>query len=131
MDPAVYTLIGALGGVFITQVANYFLESKKSQNLQKLKSLELRHSRNHDLNKERRIAYSKYLEAVDKSFVTEPIDLSLCVGYLYAAMIVASDETSQKIKLVFNHLKEDDIDPEAFMDAKRQLLKSMQSDLQD
>lgn len=131
MDPAVYTLIGALGGVLITQVANYFLESKKSQNLQKLKSLELRHSRNHDLNKERRVAYSKYLEAVDKSCATEPRDLSLCVGYLYAAMIVASDETSTKIKLVFKYLKEDDLDVEGFMDAKRQLLISMQSDLQD
>lgn len=131
MEPAVYTLIGALGGVLITQVANYFLESKKSQNLQKLKSLELKHSRDHDLNKERRVAYSKYLEAVDKSFVTEPKNLSLCVGSLYAAMIVASDETSKKIKLVFNHLKEDEVDVEEFMDAKRQLLKAMQSDLQD
>ncbi|WP_275725097.1 hypothetical protein [Vibrio furnissii] len=131
MDSTVYTLIGALGGVLITQVANYFLESKKSENQKDLKSLELQKSRDHDLYKERRVAYAKFLEAVDKSAASMPKDLNLCIGQLYAAIIVASDDTAEKIKEVFNLLKQGELVTEDFLEAKKKLLKAMQSDLQN
>lgn len=131
VDSAIFTLIGALGGVLITQVANYFLESKKSQSQKDLKSLELQKSRDHDLYKERRIAYAKYLEAVDKVAATDDKDLSLCVGQLYAAIIVASDPTTKAINTVFSHLKKDDLNASEFLKSKKELLEAMQSDLQN
>lgn len=131
LDSAVYTLIGALGGVIITQLANYFLESKKSENQKELKSLELQKSRAHDLYKERTIVYAKFLEAVDKSATSTTKELSLCVGQLYAALIVASEETSEKIIALFTLLKKDELVTEDFLEAKKQLFKAMQSDLQD
>lgn len=131
MDSAVFTLIGALGGVLITQAANYFLESKKAQSQKELKSLELQKSRDHDLYKERRIAYARYLEAVDKAATADEKDLSLCVGQLYSAIIVASASTTKEINAVFSYLKKDEMVPGEFLKSKVRLLKAMQSDLQN
>jgi len=131
LDSAFYTLIGALGGILITQVANYFLEDKKSKNLIQLKSLELQHTRHHDLLKERRKAYAKYLEEVDMSRVAHPSNLTSCVASLYGALIVATDDTTKDIKAVFSILRQDEIGTDEFLNAKRGLLTSMQKDLQD
>ncbi|MCP1268223.1 hypothetical protein [Aeromonas hydrophila] len=130
MDSSVYALVGALGGVLITQVANYFLERKRMLGQRDLKSLELQKSRDHDLYKERRIAYAKYLEAVDLTAASFPKDMSLCVGQLYAALVVASDGTSKEINKVFSYLKREELISADFLAAKARLLKSMQSDLQ-
>ncbi|WP_421248531.1 hypothetical protein [Aeromonas jandaei] len=131
MDSAVFTLIGALGGVLITQAANYFLESKKAQSQKELKSLELQKSHAHELYKERRIAYARYLEAVDKAATADEKDLSLYVEQLYAAIIVASASTTKEINAVFSHLKKDELVSDEFLKSKVQLLKAMQSDLQN
>jgi len=130
LDPAFYTLIGALGGIFITQVANYFLEDKKAKNSLNIKNAELGHQRHYDLLKERRIAYSNFLEAIDKSQVTEPHDLTPCVGPLYAALIVASEDTVTKINAVFTMVVNCDFEAKDFLKAKKELLKSMQFELQ-
>ncbi|MGO2497319.1 MAG: hypothetical protein ACTH6I_04805 [Vibrio litoralis] len=132
MDTAIYTLIGALGGVLITQLANYFLETKKSQSQRELKSMELAQAQKHELHRDRRLAYSKYLEEVDKAATSNPRDLSICVGDLYKALIVASDETTKEINKVFNFLRQGgDWETQDFLNAKGKLLKAMQRDLQD
>ena len=130
MDPAFYTLSGALGGMLITQVANYFLEDKKAKNSLNIKQAELDNNRHHDLLKERRTAYSNYLEAIDKALTTEPKDLSKTVGPLYSALIVASDDTTNKINTVFRIIKKKDFETDDFITAKKELLKSMQLELQ-
>jgi hypothetical protein len=130
LDPAFYTLLGALGGISITQVANYCLENKKSKNLISLKKVELAHQKHHELLKERRIAYSNYLEAVDKAALSQPKDLSLCVGQLYSALILASDSTSEKISTVLTIMKEGEIDTIKFIKAKKELYQAMQHEIQ-
>jgi hypothetical protein len=130
LDSAFYTLIGALGGILITQVANYFLESKKSKNSINLKRLELESQRHHDLLKERRSAYSNYLEAIDKTLSQNPKDLSKTIGALYAALIVANKDTTEKINAVFSFIKKDDIEKDSFIKAKKELLNAMQIELQ-
>jgi len=130
LEPAIYTLIGALGGILITQVANYFLESKKAKNQQVLKSIELDHQKHHDLLKERRIAYSNYLAAIDKTVATE-INLAECVNHLYGALIVSTGETTKKIAEVFSMIKMKDYETDEFLSAKTKLLKAMQADLQN
>ena len=130
MEPATYTLLGALGGILITQVANYLLESKKSKNQKELKSLELEHSRHHDLMKERRVAYSNYLKSIDQYIASQPNDIRICVDTLYSALIVAGEDTTKKINEVFSIIKKDDIVADKLLLAKGNLLKTMQNELQ-
>ena len=130
MEPAVYTLIGALGGVMITQVANYFLEDKKSKSQRVLKSLELEHVKQSDLMKERRIAYSSFLHAADKSFGGTLDELRECTSSLYGAIIVSSSETTQELSNVFSIVKKSNKGGSGYLEAKQKLLAAMQKDLQ-
>ncbi|WP_414830469.1 hypothetical protein [Alteromonas sp. H39] len=131
MDTAIYTLIGALGSVVITQIANYFLESKRSNNQIKLKSLDILGNQQLELKKERRVHYAKFLEAADKAMLASPHDPSLCVGEMYSALIISSEETSVEISRVFSHLKKDSIEHQSYLNAKAPLLKAMRADLQN
>ena len=130
MDSALYTLLGALGGILITQVANYFLEDKKSKNLIKIKILDLAQQNHHQLLKERRIAYSKYLESVDLFWGKKTDGMADIMGDYYSALIISSDKTALKIRAVLTILKAIDVDVESFLSAKRDLLESMQNDMQ-
>jgi len=130
MDSAFYTLIGALGGILITQVANYFLEDKKSKNTIALKSLEFEHQTKTELLKERRIAYSKYLDSLDQYYGKKVDTLADIVGSYYCAVLISSPITTNKIRTVFNHIKESDFDVDEYLAAKKTLMDSMQDDLQ-
>ncbi|NQY07527.1 MAG: hypothetical protein HRT68_15355 [Flavobacteriaceae bacterium] len=132
MEPAAYTLIGALGGIFITQMANYFLEDKKSANQIKLKELELKKVRYHELLKERQEAYFKYLEEVDKFYAQENRDdMVPLVSHLYKSVLVASDATAAQIRVVFNILRDEEFEDGNFLKAKKELLDLMRKDLQE
>ena len=136
MDTALYTLLGALGGILITQGANYFLEDKKSKNQMSLKAMELEHQKHHDLLKERRLSYSNYLKSIDDYCTQEERDISIVLGYLYAALIVASEETSEKINSTFSQIKEiplidsKDFDHKKYLSTKNELLALMRNELQ-
>ena len=63
MEPAMYTLLAALGGVVITQLFNILLEDKKSKNILSIKEIEFKYAREQELLSEKKIAFVKYLEA--------------------------------------------------------------------
>lgn len=130
MDPALYTLIGALGGVLITQISNYLLEDKRLNTQKELKIVDIDHQWQIDIMRVRRIAYSKYFESIDIYRVNMNEGLQSVVGNFYEALMVASEETSKHIKSVFSQIKNDKIDVDAYLEAKKQLLMSMQNDLQ-
>ena len=128
MDAPLYTLIGALGGVLVTQVANYFLESKKGKNAKEAKKLELDEIRKHDLFKERRLAYTKYLEEFDRYInMTDKHPESVISSY-YSALILASKETSVILIASLNFVLDNEF--EQIMDCKKELFNAMQRDLE-
>lgn len=131
MDPAFYTLMGALGGILITQIANYFLEDKKSKNLIALKSIEIKHQGHSELLKERRIAYAQYLNSLDQHYGKKTEGLADIVGDYYSAIIVSRDVTTELIREVFELFKDKDFDVDTYLASKRKLIDSMKADLQD
>lgn len=129
MDPALYALIGALGGILITQVANYFLEDKKSKNLIDLKKLDVTHEKSNELHRERRSTYAKYLVELDVFSAHRERGLDSVINEYYNALIVANDETSEHIKTVFSIIKKDDFETDDFLKAKKALLQAMRNEL--
>lgn len=127
MDASLYTLIGALGGVLVTQFANFLLEKKRGANQVLLKRLELKEQQRQELHRERRVAYAKYLEEFDR-YVNDPIKgpESVLTSY-YSALILASDETSTVLIASLNFIL--DGESEEIMQSKKQLFKAMQKDI--
>src|SRR5690554_6869912 len=94
MDTSLYTLIGALGGVIVTQAANFFLERKRGSTQISLKNLELKEQQRQELHRERRVVYAKYLEEFDH-YINDPSKgvESMLTSY-YSALMLASNDTS-------------------------------------
>ncbi|WP_057833185.1 hypothetical protein [Colwellia sp. TT2012] len=128
MDASAYTLIGALGGVIVTQVANFLLEAKKGENLKVVKHLELVETRKHELSKERRLAYAKYLVEFDH-YVNEPSKgQAFLLGSYYTALILAPENTSRLLIASLNFVMDWEMDQ--VMDCKKELYHSMQGDIE-
>jgi len=136
MSPALYTLIGALGGVIITQVANYFLEGRRAKTQLSLKQLEIDGSKSNDLQKSRRDVYARYLLKIDQYVVErhdpagEEADLLNVMDDYYIALILAGEDTSYHINGVFKMCKNDPFDYDMFDTAKKKLLEAMKNELQ-
>ncbi len=128
MDASLYTLIGALGGVFVTQAANFLLEGKKGTNQLYLKKLEIEGQRNHELSKERRIAYAKYLETFDYCLGKPSTGLETIISPYYAALILASDKTKGLLNASFQAIQDSEL--EEVIDLKHQLHNAMQNDIE-
>lgn len=133
MEPALYTLIGAFGGIAITQLANYFLEDKKTKNQISLKKIEFHHLEHKEFRNEKKAAYSRYLEATD-CFVPGDLDrLNSLVAAFYGAAIVAEPDTVEMIREVFELTKSKwnavDFDNAFFMNTKGKLFRTMQNEL--
>lgn len=124
MDSAIYTLIGALGGVIATQVSNYFLEDKKAKNLMALKAMEIRHQYKIETVKEKRVIYSKFLECVDSLPQNDEDKLKALVSSYYAALIVTDKENVNAINDVFvlskDYVPSKDFDSAKFKNAKKE-----------
>ena len=128
MDASMYTLIGALGGVVVTQVANFFLEKQKGKNTKEAKKLELEVVRKHDLFKERRLAYAKYLEEFDRYINTPEKNAEFVISSYYAALILASKETSVILIASLNFVLDGEL--EEVMSCKKELFNAMQQDIE-
>lgn len=128
MDASLYTLIGALGGVIVTQVANFLLEKKRGENLVSVKTLELEQQRKQELSRERRVAYAKYLEEFDHYANDQSKDPEIVITSYYAALILASEETSTILIASLNFILDGEL--EEVMDCKKQLFHAMQRDIE-
>ncbi len=128
MDASIYTLMGALGGVTVTQVANYFLEGRKSDNQMALKKLELEEQRKLELSRERRDAYAKYMVDYDHYLNDPSKGPESVISSYYSALILATEETSTVLKASFNFVLDGEV--EQIMDCKSQLYKAMQREIE-
>ena len=133
MEPAMYTLIGALGGVIITQYSNYILESKRASSNKDIKELELKFKAKDEIHKEKRIAYVKFLEAVD-CFERGNLDrVHQLVSSFYNASILADPETISILRQLFNITKDrtfdESFDIEYFLNIKGKLFWQMHEEL--
>ena len=128
MDASAYTLIGALGGVIVTQLANFLLEGKKGENLKAVKRLELEETRKHELSKERRLAYAKYLEEFDQYANDPSKGEAFLLGSYYAALILAPESTSTLLIASLNFVMDGEMNE--VMDCKKDLYHSMQRDIE-
>jgi len=128
MDASAYALIGALGGIIVTQVANFFLEGKKAQSLKALKELELEDARRKELSKERRLAYAKYLEEYDHYANDPSKGEAFLLGSYYAALILAPANTSRLLIASLNFVMDGKM--HEVMDCKKELYNSMQDDIE-
>ena len=131
MDPAVCTLLGALGGVLLTQVANYMLENKRANNHLIARQLELDSQRHYDLLKERRSTYSAFLASIDKYMGGEKETITDVADCLYTALIVASADTTDKINATVTIVKHGKPLAEYYLKSKRGLFEAMHADLQN
>jgi len=129
MDAVGYTLIGTLGGILITQIANYFLEDKKAQNLIKLKELDVKHQNNSELQRERRDIYANYLAELDGFAGRNNADIMKIIPLFYKALIVANESTRNEINNTFTILKKKERDTDEYLKAKRDLLKAMRDEI--
>ncbi|MEQ3622824.1 MULTISPECIES: hypothetical protein [Marinobacter] len=130
MDSAMYTLIGALGGVFLTQLANYFLEDKRSKNQRSLKRMELDSAQGHDLLTERRIAYSRYLSDLDFYVGGKNPELSDLMPSFYSALILSESDASEAIIQTLRVARDSERSAEDLMEVKKKVLEEMKNDLQ-
>lgn len=135
MEPALYALIGALGGIAITNISNYFLEDRKSKNQINLKKLELESLRNSDLINNKRTVYSKYLEATDRFYSRDIEKFETLISHFYEVMILAEHETRPLVVALFNITKQRAMDKEfdisKFKKVKKELLEAMHNEFQD
>ena len=130
MDSAMYTLVGALGGIIITQVANYFLESKRAKSLLQIKQVELESSKSQNLARERRLSYSQYLEELDHFVNGKHLEPSMVAKSYYSALFVSSQETAEVISEAFNVSQNVDATDKEIMNIKSELIAKIQSELQ-
>jgi len=118
----------------ITQVANYFLEDRKSQNQLELRQQELNHKKHHEVFSERRRAYASYLKELDVYNSNTPSQISDLVIALYSATLVSSDHTKIQINTVFEILRQKSMggkmDNDEFRNEKGTLIECMRRDLQ-
>jgi hypothetical protein len=133
MDAASYSLIGVIAGVAVTQLSNYFLESKKSKNAYSLKKLELEFSRKSNDKQLKRDAFSEYLNCVDLFNVDDFSTLGKLTTTFYKAMIVADNSTQTGIIDLFNMRKSEtqgkNLNTKEFLKAKRDVLKLMHNEI--
>ncbi|MGA8862484.1 MAG: hypothetical protein WB444_01595 [Gallionella sp.] len=129
MDSAAYSLIGAFGGVVITQLANYLLENKKANNLVRLKELDVTYHKNSELQKERREIYAKFLTQIDAYLAKNSGDLMILIDDYYKALIVSNEETSKEILNIFSMLKKKERETGKIIPAKLALLKAMREEI--
>ncbi len=130
MGSAMYTLIGALGGVLLTQLANYFLEDKRSKNQRSLKRMELDSAQGHDLLTERRIAYSRYLSDLDFYVGGKNPELSDLMPSFYSALILSESDASEAIIQTLRVARDSERSAEDLMEVKKKVLEEMKNDLQ-
>lgn len=133
MDAALYSLIGAIAGVVVTQLSNYFLESKKSRNAYNLKKLELQFSQKSNDKQLKRDAFSEYLNYIDLFSADDLSTLDKLSSSFYKAMIVAEKSTQTEILTVFNMRKSEsqgvELNTKEFLKAKGALLKVMHNEI--
>jgi len=129
MNPAYYALIGALGGVLITQVANYCLEKYRSENRLKEKQIDVQTARIKDLHNERKAAYSDLLAALDKYVTTNRLEHQVFLEQYYRALILAGEPTYNAIVQTYEVLKPEVLDTPKYLAAKNQLMSLMRSEL--
>ncbi len=133
MDAALYSLIGAVSGIAVTQLANYFLESKKSKNAYNLKKLELDFSQKSTDKHLKRDAYSQFFNDVDVFKFEDISTMDKLTNSFYKAMIVAEKSTQTELIKVFNMRKNenpaDPLNTDEFLKAKGGLLKIMHEEI--
>jgi uncharacterized protein (DUF1015 family) len=133
MDAALYSLIGVIAGVTVTQLSNYFLESKKSKNAYNLKKLELEFSQKNNDKQLKRDAYSEYLNNIDLLDADDFSTLGNLTTAFYKAMIIADNSTQTGIIALFNMRKSENrgegLNTKEFLKAKRVLLKLMHNEI--
>lgn len=140
---AIYTLVGALGGVIITQVASYYHEKTRFKNQLKIKQVDIDNEHRQTMLSEKRIAYAEYLKVADELWASlgspKKSSVETLTPSFYRAVIVADSDTQKKIIKLFDLLKSytvgdrkvgDDTHEEgSLMEVKADLVKSMRVDL--
>jgi hypothetical protein len=129
VDPAAYTLIGALGGVALTQLANYLLEDRRIEN--RRKDEESAHYRvvSKELNSKRQEAYALFMADLDYWYVLDQNDRMqhLLINF-YSAAIIASDDVSVKMSAIVEKAQLRDTKNEEMRSLKKALMISMRKD---
>lgn len=139
MSSALYTVIGAFVGVVVTQIANYFLEDKKSKNQIALKKIELDKNRAHELEKSRREVYARYLRKIEDFTISRfpnedgsvnEIDLSPVMDDYYMALILGGEDVNYHVNGVLEMARRNPFDQSMYKTAKSKLLEAMKAELQ-
>jgi len=114
----------------LTQLANYFLEDKRSKNQRSLKRMELDSAQGHDLLTERRIAYSRYLSDLDFYVGGKNPELSDLMPSFYSALILSESDASEAIIQTLRVARDSERSAEDLMEVKKKVLEEMKNDLQ-
>lgn len=130
MDSVIYTLIGALGGVLITQLTNIWMEERRLKNKRKDEDANFRRNISRELKDKRREVYAQFLGELDYWYATDKSDrLNLMLGHFYSASVIASPSVADKLNQVFRAARDGVSKPEILLELKGELVKLMREDI--
>jgi hypothetical protein len=130
MDSALYTLIGALGGVLITQLTNIWMEEKRIHNIRKDAEANFHRSLRKEIKEKRQEVYSQFLGELDYWYATDKNDrLNLMLGHFYSASVIASPKVADKLNEVFRAARDGVSKPTILLELKGELVKLMREDI--
>jgi hypothetical protein len=129
MDSHIYTILGTLAGVLITQFMNYLLEARKSKD--RLREIELENNNkiSEQILREKKEVYARYLAALDLYAVSGREDHEKVVKPYYEAAIISSEVTANIIFQSYEAIIPDAFDIAEFKKVKGILLKAFHQEL--
>jgi len=130
MDASVYALIGALGGVVITQAANYFLEEKRTKHRLDEESLNRRRALASEVRNKRHEIYSQSLAELDYWYALEKTDRAEhMLKHFYSASVIASDEVAGALADLLRSMQDNSIKPADVKQKKGDVLRLMRKEV--
>ena len=129
MDPAAYTLIGALGGVVITQVANFLLEEKRIAHRKEEELVASKRASVGTLQSRRREAYALFLAELDFYVAVNESRADQMLKYFYSAVIIASENVYTELGNLLQLAQKTGGNGEELRKAKGNVVKSIRKEL--
>ncbi len=129
MDPAAYTLIGALGGVIITQIANFLLEEKRIIHRREDEAGARKRVSGESLQAKRQEAYALFMAEFDFYIGVNHSRADHMLKYFYSAIIIASEEIADELPTLLNLAQESGDNGKELKKAKGKAINLMRSEL--
>lgn len=129
MEPAAYTLIGALGGVIITQIANFLLEEKRITHRREDEAIAREKVARENLQARRQEAYALFMAEFDFYIGVNHSRADQMLKYFYSATIIASEAISDELPKLLNLAQETGDNGEELKVEKGKVVKIMRTEL--